>query len=70
MTEAGLVRTPKKRYKDGKTYEFWIRQGWGLEAKQGVPPTLNNAAEYKSENLYDDAGYKVAAASSFPKFFN
>ena len=64
LTEAGLVRTPKKRYKDGKTYEFWIRQGWGLEAKQGVPPTLNNAAEYKSENLYDDAGYKVAAARS------
>jgi predicted transcriptional regulator len=59
LTEAGLVRTPKNRYKHG-THEFWIRQGWELRVKNGVTPALYNKSEYGSKGLYDDAGYIAA----------
>ena len=56
LTEAGLVRTPNKRYKS-KTHEFWIRQGWELRVKNGVTSELYNKSESFSKSLYDDAGY-------------
>ena len=68
LTEAGLVRTPKKRYKQ-KTHEFWIRQGWELRVKNGVTPALYNKSEYGSKSLYDDVGYMAAVKGNLSHDF-
>jgi len=65
LTEAGLTRTPKKRYQGGKTYEFWVRKGWDLQTGNGVKPNLRNKSEGFTKALYDDEGYIKASEDTF-----
>jgi hypothetical protein len=58
LAEAGLTRTPKKRYQS-KTHEFWIKKGWVLEAVNGKKPILRNDTDLLAKDLYEDYGYKA-----------
>ena len=59
LAEAGLTRTPKKRYKN-KSREFWLRSGWCLLARNGRPTVLRRQNCHIESRLEEDQGYQLA----------
>ena len=59
LSEAGLSRSDKKRYREGKaskTLELWTAPNWKLNAGAGVAPMLVSKTE--SKPLREDSGYR------------
>ena len=59
LSEAGLSRSDKKRYREGKsskTFELWTAPNWKLNAKAGVQPML--VSQEDSKPLKEDTGYR------------